>query len=103
MKCTIAVPLIILLGVVGSMGQAKKTNRTSTALETTRVWHRDLIKDEFEGDRVVYYLPSVEDANVLLTVVCGNGKKAAFTSLNFPFALCGTGTIPFDTGCEGHS
>jgi hypothetical protein len=82
--------LFVLLCAFGSFGQAKKTNKTSTDLETTRVWHRQISKDEIDGDRVAYYLPSVEDAKVLLLVVCPNGKHGGLASLQFPFPLYGT-------------
>jgi hypothetical protein len=87
MKCTIS-SLVVLLCAVSIAGQAKKTDKTSAKLETTRVWHRNQSKDEIEGDRVAYYLLSVEDDNVRLLVLCQNGKVAG-ASLNFPFMLYG--------------
>jgi hypothetical protein len=88
MKCTTTLPLVVLLCAVSLSGQAKKTNKTSAKVETTRVWHRHASKDEIEGDRVAYYLLSVEDENVRLLVLCQDGKVAG-ASLNFPFMLYG--------------
>jgi len=87
-KCTTALLLFVLLCVASISGQAKKTNKASAKLETTRVWHRNQSKDEIEGDRVAYYLLSVEDENVRLLVLCQDGK-AVGASLHFPFTLYG--------------
>jgi hypothetical protein len=88
MKCTTAFLLFIFLCPVSISGQAKKTNKTSAKVETTRVWHRFVSRDEFDGDRVAYYLPYVEDENVRLLVLCRDGK-GAYASLTFPFTLYG--------------
>jgi hypothetical protein len=87
-KYTIALALFFLLCAASTSGQTKKANKTSTKVETTRVWHRHASRDEIDGDRVSYYLLSVEDENVLLLVSCRDGK-AFGASLNFPFALYG--------------
>jgi hypothetical protein len=88
MKYTTVVPLLALTCTVSVSGQTKKTNKSSSKVETTRVWHRHVSKDEVDGDRVAFYLPSVEDEKVLLIVVCPDGR-AGFASLNFPFTLYG--------------
>ena len=88
MKCRATLLLGVLLCAVSLPGQIKKTNKTSAKMETTRVWHRQESKDEIEGDRVAYYLLSVEDENVRLLVLCQAGKVAG-ASLNFPFMLYG--------------
>jgi hypothetical protein len=85
--------LVVFLCAVSLCGQVKKTNKTSAKVETTRVWHRHASQDEIEGDRVAYYLPSVEDESVRLLVLCQGGKVAG-ASLNFPFMLYGvTGSL----------
>jgi hypothetical protein len=86
MKYATVVPLLALLYAVSVAGQTKKTNKGSSKVETTRVWHRRVIKDEIDGDRVAFYLPSVEDEKVLLIIVCPD-SRAGFASLNFPFTL----------------
>lgn len=91
MKCTTTLPLVVLLCAVSLSGQAKqakKANKTSAKVETTRVWHRFVSSDEIDGDRLAYYLLSVEDENVHLLVVCRD-DKAAHAALHFPFMLYG--------------
>jgi hypothetical protein len=88
MKYATAIPLLVLVCTVSVSGQAKKTNRSSPKAENTRVWHRNVIKNEIDGDRVAFSLTSVEDERVLLIVVCPD-TRAGFASLNFPFTLYG--------------
>jgi hypothetical protein len=98
-KCVTAVPVLLLFCAVSVFGQAKKANKGSSQVENARVWHRYVNKDEIDGERVAYYLPSVEDEKVTLLVVCPNGSKAGFASLNFPFRLYGASvsTLKFKT------
>ncbi|HEY6766524.1 MAG TPA: hypothetical protein VI386_17330, partial [Candidatus Sulfotelmatobacter sp.] len=76
-----------LLHAVSIAGQVKNNHKTSTKAQTTRMWHR-FIHKELDCDRVAYYLPSIEDENVLLVVVCPSSKPG-LASLNCRSTLYG--------------
>jgi hypothetical protein len=97
MKLRIATSLFLVLFAACVFGQAKKATKTpAQVLDAPRVWHHETVKDELDGDQVVYYLPTVEDKNVWLIVACP-GAKAGFASLQFRFPLYGghTATLKY--------
>jgi hypothetical protein len=100
MKYATFIPVILLIGLLVS-AQTKKADKTPSkkAEPTARVWHRHVSKDEIDGDRIAFYLQSVEDELVLLIVVCPD-SRVGFASLKFPFALYGAtqSTLKYKAG-----
>jgi hypothetical protein len=76
---------------VSAAAQAKQQPSRQPSPQDSGSWHRQVIKDEIDGDRVAYYLPTLEEKTVWLIVVCP-GSKPGFASLQFRFQLYGTTT-----------